>query len=71
MLQITMFHSQNGQPIFQLLDNINGSRNGEDYWVWCTKFNDVGGSVAIEGEVFVQWIAIFKKKAKIDVVFTS
>ena len=59
-----LFHFQNGQPIFSHLINCNSSRNGEDYWMWCTEFNDVGGSVIIKEEVFVKWMTIFKKKSK-------
>ena len=36
--------------------------------MWCDQFSDVGGSIIIEGGVFVTLIAIFKKKS---VVFTS
>ena len=36
--------------------------------MWCDRFSDVGGSIIIEGGVFVTLIAIFKKKS---VVFTS
>ena len=36
--------------------------------MWCDRFSDVGGSVIIEGGVFLTLIAIFKKSV---VVFTS
>ena len=51
------------EAIFWLLDNGNGSRNGRDHWVWYDWFSDVGGSIIIEGWVFVTLIAIFKKKS--------
>ena len=60
-----LFHSINSKAIFWLLNNVNGSRNGENFWVWCDQFNDVDDSVIIKGGVFVKQINIFKKKTVI------
>ena len=39
--------------------------------MWCAQFNDVGGSIIVEGEVFVKPIAIYIFKKTFFVVFTT
>ena len=64
MLWIAIFHFQNRQTIFWLLNNSNGPKNRVINRVQYDQFSDEDGDSIIKGEVFIIWITIFKKKRK-------